>query len=283
MLAKPAFWPNVSWNPRLLSEVGFQDFDTLQEYLLQNLAKSATAWDASCPKHEGASCRKRRPSLVCQSWVSNDDFVDPRSGLAFAYDRRAPCCCRPWEFSSGDIFTVVAFMSPLKTAPGPWSPNNTPDIANMHIHWLMTYEAFDGRSHYGATVYNQNQDMQVNYPSSDSPHDFPFWEVMEAASSDRGGFPNEHVPITANLRLLLGYIWMTLFSWRFEFIGFCILGFFCCSACLFHLFVRCRRAKRARSHPAVVCASQAAPCCPDAAGRAAEQAVRCVGAVEHDE
>lgn len=28
---------------------------------------------------------------------------------------------------------------------------------------------------------------------------------------------------------------------------------------------------------------QAAPCCPDAAGQAAEQAVRCVGAVEHDE
>lgn len=133
--------------PITLSVLGFANHVEVLEHLLSHLERAGKIWDATCNPNL-TQCMERRPAIICQCWVSNEEFQDPRSGLSFAYDRRAPCCCREWAFSGEDTFTTISFLVPLKTAPGPWSPHYTPPFVNGHLHWILSFDAQDGISHY---------------------------------------------------------------------------------------------------------------------------------------
>jgi len=275
----PEFWPRHSFRPLLLEEVGHADFEALQRSLLANLQKAAERWDTSCPPARKA-CADQRPALVCQSWVSNEEFVDPRSGRRFAYDRRAPCCCRPWHFQRGDVFTVVAFMAPMKTPPGPWMPDRTPPTANMHIHWVMTYDSLDNESHYEQTTFCQNPNKQIEVPEDLSR--FPMWQLIENAQVGLGGMSNLELTIVQRLNVTARWLVLCLVMVQ----GVVWGALACClmtgATLAHHLLLHCRRTKHVKEHPAVVCAEHV-PCCTTAGVQATEEVLRYAEVVVHEE
>jgi len=279
-LNQQKFWPELPYIPLLLEDLGYPDFMQLQEYLFNNLAESAKRYDERCsPIHP--ECVHDRPALICQSWVSNEDFIDPKTGLSFAYDRRAPCCCRPWHFTSGDPFIVVAFMQPLKYPPGPWVPHKIPPTANMHIHWLMTYETFDNRSHYGVSIYNQNPEKQVNFP--EDPSYFPVWAYIEMQVAMNGLTFNHHT-LTLQQRLLVSFEWfsVSIVAFSKELVSLmCVLALGVTLFCG-HVLHHRAHAKRAQDHCMVQCADQV-PCCTESMKQAVEDGLRYAEVVTHDE
>lgn len=110
-----------------LSETGFKDFNSLEEFMFLKLA--------AAQKNAGDN----PPHLICESTGARKEIRDPVSGKKFFYDRRAPVCCKPWRFTAGDTFTVVAFMNKVTQPIGPWAPNDVPRSTDMHIHWVMSY------------------------------------------------------------------------------------------------------------------------------------------------
>lgn len=279
-LDDPKFWPQVSYHTLQLKEdLGFEDFEALQAFLLSNLAASARRFDRTCPPSQ-PGCAERRPALICESWVSNEDFLDPVSGISFAYDRRAPACCRPWHFERGATFTVVAFMAPMKTPPGPWTPHYTPPKANMHIHWLMTYATGEDTSHYGITIYTQLPEKQVDI--SANPQLYPLWYNLEAilVSPSNDGYHNKQ--LTVRERMFVGYVWFIISSSPYHLELLIGMVAVCAGLLVFctHLFVRCIRAKRVQDHPMVQCAQQA-PCNPQGLAEAAAECVSLTGVVQH--
>eukprot|EP00747_Dinoflagellata_sp_TGD_P055775 gnl/TRDRNA2_/TRDRNA2_149723_c2_seq1.p1 gnl/TRDRNA2_/TRDRNA2_149723_c2~~gnl/TRDRNA2_/TRDRNA2_149723_c2_seq1.p1 ORF type:complete len:354 (+),score=63.93 gnl/TRDRNA2_/TRDRNA2_149723_c2_seq1:131-1063(+) len=277
-LDDPKFMPDISYRPLLLDQIDFASNDAVQEFVLTNLASAQRDWDARC-KGTNACSGKPRPQILCESWVSNEDFIDPASGKVFAYDRRAPACCRDWTFKKGDTYVVVAFMQAMKTPPGPWQPNNTPPVANMHIHWLMTYASEDERSHYGIIMHSQNPKKQR---AEERQGDYPLWISLENSLYGSGG------PVSRDLT------WMEYFdvAWHV----FCVrmqpfdgeimmleVGLiFAFSMCLMRTFRSYFRAKQAMNHPVVRCVTEV-PCCPDTAVDAAKDGVRSANMVQHDE
>jgi len=267
-LDDPKFLPAVSSTPLLLNRLGFATFDALEAFLFQNLGRAAGGWQ--CPAADG-TCQDRRPQLICQSWVSNEEFVDWASARPFVYDRRAPCCCRPWRIHKGEVFTVVAFLSPLKTAPGPWDPHRIPPVANMHIHWVMTFATPDNESRYWHTMYSQNPDMQVTF--SDDNSRFPVFRMIEGYldGSGRGHLRNKPLSAAEFLEVSVYWVGVVAVPYRYELLGLLSVLAVSCLRCL-ALCRRPRRAKRVKDHPAVRCVQQ--PCCPDFAAKAITEAVR---------
>lgn len=278
-LDDPRFWPKFPYQPLMLKDIDFKNFEAAEQFLLDNLARAAKRWDAACPPTQ-ASCLAGRPALTCESWVSNKDFVDPRSGYTFAYDRRAPCCCRPLSFKKGDPFTVVAFLAAMKTPPGPWQPTSIPPKANMHIHWLMTYHTPDNLSHYTVTIYNQNPYKQVDYVERDRSR-YNVWQIMQGRMFGVHGMNNRTLTLWQRLAVSAAWFAATLDSFLPEVQGLLALLFFALAVCSWHLALGCRRAKHLRDHPAVRCAQQA-PCgLSREAELAAVECARCMEAAEH--
>lgn len=280
-LDDPQFWPDPASDPVLLKDTNFDNFDSLESYLLKNLAKSAEEWDSWCPQSR-PDCRRARPALTCQSWVANQDFVDPVSGKHFAYDRRAPCCCRKQSFSAEDIFTVVAFMQPLKTTPGPWSPDTMPATANMHIHWLMTFTSPDNKSHYNNIINTQNPDKQIAFPEDLSR--FPVFSILDGQTFVAGPCTTNNQALALWQRIVLSFWWLILIgnSMQAETAGICFGVVLFIAVVMVHWFLHRRYAKRAEEHFIVQCA-QGAPCLSEATTRVAVDCVRATQMVQHDE
>jgi hypothetical protein len=116
--------------PKPLSETGFKDFNSLEEFMFQKLAAA----------QKQSNDRVEHPHLICESTGAREEIRDPASSKNFFYDRRAPVCCKPWQFEEGDTFTVVGFVSKVTRPITPSAPNHVPDSADMHFHWIMTYD-----------------------------------------------------------------------------------------------------------------------------------------------
>jgi len=297
-LDDPKFLPHMVYDPRILSEVGFDNFDALREFVLQKLAKAAEKHDAACDKMSGmsarivAECRRKRPKLVCQSWVQNEDFVDPVSQKSFAYDRRAPACCRPWHFKEGDPFTVLAFLDPMKTPPGPWTPDTIPETGNMHIHWVMSYDSLDNQSHYRASTHVQNPRRSIVYGDGmDGGVSYPVADLLQHMVQNGYGQLSNQVPPNDKNGWKFWYF-LTMFqltispelTWKYYKVRITatLLSFALCSCwCIARCVAYCRRRiKRVQDHPAVKCAQQT-PCCPDGATKVAEAAVKYAEVAQH--
>jgi len=285
-LDAPGFMPEVSYVPRLLHKVGFETVEDLQRYILARLAESAKRYDEECTPP--GRCAWKRPALVCQSWVSNMDFVDPVSGKAFAYDRRAPACCRRWRFHKGDQFTAVSFMAPMKTPAGPWKPDTIPAIANMHIHWLMTYDSLDNVSHYSTAMYSQNPDTTLNFGDGSDPNVFPIIPLAFIhLFNNQGSLQEPHVgalnrlPTWYEYAMVATLVWMKRqYFYPRTIVAILVPILFTFSFCFYRA---CRASlRRRRSTLAMACAKQV-PCCPEGAMMVAQTATRCSDAAEHSD
>lgn len=161
--------------PKPLSQTGFKDFKSVEEFIFQKLASAQKNVDGT------------RPKLVCESTGARKKIRDPASGKLFHYDRRAPVCCKPWQFTQNDAFTVVAFINKVTEPLGPWEPNVVPKSTDMHIHWVMSYDEHRNASFYRCNTvvapaqiaqYQRSMDknklsfLQTSSPSTDKRSEY---------------------------------------------------------------------------------------------------------------
>lgn len=267
-----------AWKPLSLDGVGLSA-GAVTRLLLSKLEESSARYDIECPGGFG-SCKRSRPHIVCESWVQNVKVGDPISGKRFSYDRRAPACCRPWNFSKGDAYTVVAFIAPLRSPLGPWSPNKIPSVANMHVHWLMTFSTPDDESHYAQTINSQRPDIEVTAGFRDLGMDT--WMGLNNIYNwiAKGGVRNDTLRPPWFIRLL----GMKHMCALYPVPSVCVLVVLMCFCCLWCRWCcrRCLTAKRAQDHPVVQCVKKVDCPCPGIETTVAK-AVRYGKVVEHDE
>lgn len=98
------------------------------------------------------------PRAICHA-IESVEYVD-----GFMYDRREPTCCVPWEFSKGDIFTVVGFNK-IVTEKGAAHQGDHPYVPPTypgHIGWWISFDTHEvpEKSHYSLIQYTNNPDVQ---------------------------------------------------------------------------------------------------------------------------
>lgn len=130
----------------------------VKAYLLENLKKSQSNFDASPPVsvpscgYPNAACHVNRPDIVCQA------FTDLEVIDGFAYDRRQPMCCSEWTWEGGQVFTVVGFNKHQGYPVGPHKPNmeDIPEYLPGHVGWWLSYKrnAQPAMSMWGYSLYN---------------------------------------------------------------------------------------------------------------------------------
>lgn len=99
------------------------------------------------------------PRAICHA-IESTELVE-----GYRYDRREPTCCVPWEFTQGDIFTVVGFNK-IVTEKGtgahqgdhPFIPATIPG----HIGWWLSFDTHEvpEKSHFSLIQYTNNPDVQ---------------------------------------------------------------------------------------------------------------------------
>jgi hypothetical protein len=191
-------------------------------------------------------------------------------------------------------------MDPMKTPPGPWSPDQIPEKGNMHIHWVMTSDTLDNKSHYYQSTFVQNPDRQVGYGNGEGDWTYPlkdmiqhFWQ-QAVEDGENGQFNNKNPQFHKNdWQFVLAFIMMQVglafqegllwegFGGRIIAVLLSLL--LCCAWCCIRCALCCRRRfKKVQDHPAVKCV-QETPCCPDGATKVAEAAVKYTEVVQHDD
>lgn len=80
----------------------------------------------------------------------------------FDWDRKEPTCCVPWDFVEGQVFTVLAFNSPIKGS-SPTSPK-PPLTYPGHIGYWLSYDTLENpeRSHYSIIQYTNSPEHQFD-------------------------------------------------------------------------------------------------------------------------
>ena len=98
------FEKQLPFQPLRPGSVGFSDNQALKTFILDTLQVNQEKFDQSNDAkvaksdicgYPHISCLKARPELICQSYTLVLDIE------GFAYDRRQPTCCIPWEWDSG--------------------------------------------------------------------------------------------------------------------------------------------------------------------------------------
>lgn len=141
-------------NTITLKDSGFKDFQSLEAYLFQNLKAAQN------------DTTQVRPSLVCESWGAREEQWDPATGKNYLYDRRAPVCCKPWQFEKHDVVTVVGFINKITRPLGPHAPNTIPPKTDMHIHWVMSATEYSNASIYRIQVGSMLSEDSNQYVAS---------------------------------------------------------------------------------------------------------------------
>jgi hypothetical protein len=167
----PQNTPHLTVNP---TQIGYEDNAALKRFIIANLERSRRAFDsiASASKdgvvqNSGQCgfphppCREYKPAVVCQVF-GRVEVID-----GFAFDRRSPTSCDPWEWSSGQVFTVVGFSKHRGYPLGPHLPDVKsipPELAGHVGYWLMYDSAEEPQqSHWSYSMYNHDPDgMQEN-------------------------------------------------------------------------------------------------------------------------
>eukprot|EP00415_Alexandrium_ostenfeldii_P000669 UN0669 len=179
-------------------------------------------------------------------------------------------------------------MAPMKTPAGPWKPDVIPRVANMHIHWLMTYDSLDNASHYSTAMYAQNPDVFMNYGDGTEAHRFPLEMSMYAnLFSNQGSRQEPHVsvpnkmPAWHEMALIRTVLWVR----RQYFYPRAIIGVFAavlltCGVCVYY---SCRASLRRRRSKLVMACAKQVPCCPDGVMMVAETVTRCSDVAEHSD
>jgi hypothetical protein len=98
------------------------------------------------------------PRAICQA-IESTEVVD-----GFGYDRREPTCCVPWEFSKGEIFTVVGFNKIVTEKGSPHQGDHPyiPPTYPGHIGWWISFDTHEvpEKSHYSLIQYTNDPDLQ---------------------------------------------------------------------------------------------------------------------------
>lgn len=161
-------------------EVGFQTNQELKEFLLNNLLKSQSLYNEKHNNQDNCgypnpACHINKPIVICQSYGSLEVINH------IAYDRKEPTCCIPWEWESGQVFTVIGFNKHQGYPLGLYSPDikNIPDTLPGHIGWWLYYHSIDHLknnttdntitstiSHYGYSIYNHLENGGMSNISS---------------------------------------------------------------------------------------------------------------------
>lgn len=167
----PQSTPHLTVDP---TQIGFEDNAALKRFILANLEKSRQLFDdmvasskdgivwnsGECgfPHHP---CQESKPAVVCQVF-GRIEVID-----GFAYDRRSPTSCDPWEWSSGQVFTVIGLNKHRGYPLGPHAPDlsNIPAELAGHVGYWLTYDSHETpqQSHWSYSMYNHDPDgMQEN-------------------------------------------------------------------------------------------------------------------------
>jgi hypothetical protein len=166
------FEKQMPFVPLRPESVGFVDNAELKSFILDNLHVSQQTFEQqSSSTHAAAkhlcgypysSCIKSAPQLICQSHTAVEE-ID-----SFVYDRRQPTCCIPWEWDSGQPFTVVGLNKHMGYPVGPHNPNkeDIPDFLPGHVGYWMSYDSKESpeQSHWGYSLYNHYQDGGLENP-----------------------------------------------------------------------------------------------------------------------
>mmetsp|Transcript_4780 Transcript_4780/g.8063 ORF Transcript_4780/g.8063 Transcript_4780/m.8063 type:complete len:334 (+) Transcript_4780:220-1221(+) len=155
-------------------EAGFANNVELKKFILERLKKShdnfdahsatrrslRTAHNASNTEHATTAPHvdDHGPRAICQA-INSFEHID-----GYMYDRREPTCCVPWEFTKGEIFTVVGFNK-IVTEKGAAYQGAHPYIAPIivgHINWWISYDTHEvpEKSHFSLIQYTNNPDVQ---------------------------------------------------------------------------------------------------------------------------
>eukprot|EP00602_Paraphysomonas_sp_CaronLab_P007625 CAMPEP_0185022866 /NCGR_PEP_ID=MMETSP1103-20130426/5566_1 /TAXON_ID=36769 /ORGANISM="Paraphysomonas bandaiensis, Strain Caron Lab Isolate" /LENGTH=649 /DNA_ID=CAMNT_0027555137 /DNA_START=113 /DNA_END=2062 /DNA_ORIENTATION=- len=149
---------------------GFESNEALKRFLLLNLQRSQERYDAlpsdqhrtnekTCG-YPNEACVVSRPKAICQSFA-HLEIID-----GFAFDRRQPTCCDPWEWPSGQVFTVVGFSEHQGYPLGPHAPDmkDIPPTLPGHVGYWLTYDSEETPEHsrWGYSLYNHDPNGGLN-------------------------------------------------------------------------------------------------------------------------
>lgn len=141
--------------------------EDVKKMLLDNLLKAQNEHKEDDSPQDGPcgyphrSCQSFKPMLVCQ-FIGSLKEID-----GFAFDRRQPTCCEPWNFKSGQPFTVVGFNRHMGYPQGPHNPDMSkiPSTLPGHVGFWLSYNAegdndkeAELESNWGYALYNHYED-----------------------------------------------------------------------------------------------------------------------------
>lgn len=135
-------------------EIGFENNEQVKDYIFDNLKRNQQILT------EKNINEKEISKLVCHS-ITQLEIID-----GFAYDRRAPTSCDPWEWSKGQVFTVIGFNKWNGFPLGPYHPsiNDIPETLAGHVGYWLTYDSLESppKSNWGYSLHNQYPDGSID-------------------------------------------------------------------------------------------------------------------------
>lgn len=107
------------------------------------------------------------PRVICHS-VNRIEEVD-----GYFYDRIEPTCCTEWDFTEGEVFTVLAFHDPVSKEVGPYMKHPPPTWPG-HIGWWLSYDTQETpeKSHFSILQYTNDPDFQIEFGGFTATHKF---------------------------------------------------------------------------------------------------------------
>mmetsp|Transcript_143027 Transcript_143027/g.260096 ORF Transcript_143027/g.260096 Transcript_143027/m.260096 type:complete len:703 (+) Transcript_143027:88-2196(+) len=128
----------------LLGNTGFNTFEEMEYYLMDNLDAAKRIFANNCAPHFSSlpGCGFNTPFMICEAVTSNVEVYDDNMETKYLYDRRAKTCCNRWTFRQGEVWSTIGFFKPIIQPIGPWSPK-IPGAYPEHLAWFMAIK-FNG-------------------------------------------------------------------------------------------------------------------------------------------
>ena len=174
LVEEHGFLKSKPYVPAKTTDLGFPDNEALKKFLVNNLQNSQKVFDEKLAAGEvqirpdsdcgypKPACQEKRPEIICQAHGQLIEIGD------FAYDRRAPTCCQPWKWSSGQTFTVVGFNRHMGYPVGMHNPNlkDLPETLPGHVGWWLSFDRLETPEAYswGYSLYNHYSDGGMTSP-----------------------------------------------------------------------------------------------------------------------
>jgi hypothetical protein len=163
-LGDTKFIPAHAWQPLVTTQLGFRDNEDLAQHILYHMGLSQAYYDQACldakgqPKAGGLRnpvCRRPRPDWMCGAKADSAEVVF--EGVAYVFDRRAKCQCKPYTFEAGETFVAVGFNRQVTRPVTPSAPGRVPPSVGQHTSFIVSYvDRTRGHSYLDVQLSNRN-------------------------------------------------------------------------------------------------------------------------------